>query len=94
MSPDDQKGLVLAILLDFLENESPASIASYISHVGFDMGAIRSAADLSAAWLAHYRLDPGTYDVTRATGDLATWPPIAARIAELRSDAELSPDDL
>jgi hypothetical protein len=33
----------------------------------------------------HYRLKQGKYDIDRAARDLATFPPIAARIEELKA---------
>ncbi len=76
----EQRGVILSILIDFLEPESIGQLGSWIAHVGFDLKAIRYPADLPAAWLAHYRQGRG-YNVERALNDLVTWPPIARQIA-------------
>lgn len=94
-----QRTLLLGILESFAEDA--ADLVSYLGHVGFDAGALRSNRDLPAAWLGHYRRAQADYDVDRACRDLATWPPIATRIRELQHQAapspeisEGSPDDL
>ena len=56
---------------------------SFLDHVGFDLSVIRNVRELPAAFVAKYRLKSGQYDLDRAANDLATWPPVAARIAEL-----------
>lgn len=78
----EQRGLILSILCDFLEDDRIADFSDWIDHVGFDLTALRYPSDLAAAWLAHYRRGRG-YDVDRALNDLLTWPPIAAHIAHL-----------
>jgi hypothetical protein len=35
--------------------------------------------------LAHYRMASGAFDIERAATDLGTYPPVAARIEELRA---------
>lgn len=77
---NDQRGMILSILCDFLEDDRIADFSDWIDHVGFDLTALRYPSDLAAAWLAHYRRGRG-YDVDRALNDLLTWPPIAAHIA-------------
>lgn len=81
---EEQKNLILGILVDFLEEID--DLESYARHVGFDFGALRRTEDLLDAWLAHYRIRRGQYDVDRATRDLANWPPIARRIEELQQE--------
>ncbi|WP_144055521.1 hypothetical protein [Octadecabacter antarcticus] len=78
---DEQKGLILSILADMAESDD---LKSYTDHVGFDVSALSGSKDLPAAWVAHYWLGQGTYDVDRATMDLLTWPPIARRVFELQ----------
>jgi hypothetical protein len=81
-----QKDIIIGILVSFFEDEDRTSLGEYIQHVGFDMNSFSDPADLISAWLGHYRLKQGVYDVDRATNDLATFPPIAARIAELKAE--------
>ena len=83
LPPDQAKDLIVGILLEFLEG---GDWPEYLTHSGFDFGAIDKAEDLLPAWLGHYRIGQGTYDTDRATMDLATWPPIARRIFELQAD--------
>nr|WP_301918470.1 hypothetical protein [uncultured Defluviimonas sp.] len=84
LSIEEQKSLILSIVITFFEGEERDNLTSFVRHVGFDVCAVRRTRDFFAAWLGHYRLRQGAYDVDRACNDLATWPPIAARIAELR----------
>lgn len=80
MTTDEQRGLILGILIDFACED----IAAYLDHVGFDVLAIKTTKELPAAYLGHYRLGQGTYDVERALVDFKTWPPISRRIFELQ----------
>jgi hypothetical protein len=80
------RAIILAWFLGFQE-EGDEELARYIVHCGIDIDA---AEDLDDAIVAHYRLPDGTYDIERAGHDLATYPPVAVRIAELR--AEEKPD--
>lgn len=55
-------------------------------HVGCDLQLLRDLADLFPTWAGHYRLKQRVYDLDRATNDLATFLPIAPRIAELEAE--------
>jgi len=88
LSIEEQKSLILSILTTFLEDEKRGNLTSFVRHVGFDVRVVRTSRDFFPAWLGHYRLKHGLYDVDRACNDLATWPPIAARIAELRAERD------
>lgn len=87
MSTEEQKATILSVLVDFCE-DSVDDMFAYMEHVGFDAASLKSANDLPPAWCAFYRIRGGVYDVERAFQDLATWPPIAARIAYLRAHPE------
>lgn len=76
----DDAGLILSLLNDFLEAKNYEALHLYFRHVGFDVGALSLVQDLPAAWLGHYRLKQGVYDIDRAFRDLASYPPIAAEI--------------
>lgn len=86
--------LVSGILIDLLDHGDVDELFDYLKHVGFDLASIRKPSDLPAAWLGHYRNRVGTYDVDRALTNLVTWPPIADRIAELKAEGEVFPNDL
>lgn len=86
MSVEDQTNLILGILISFLEGDGLQELGDYLQHVGFNICALQRPKDLSSAWLGHYRLKQGVYDVDRACADLASYPPIAARVAELRTE--------
>jgi hypothetical protein len=93
MTTVEQKNLILNILDDVASDGGDAFI-TFARHVGFDVCTLRSTSDLTAAWLGHYRLRQGVYDVERAARDFATWPPVAQRIEELRIAFQSSTDDL
>jgi hypothetical protein len=83
LSPGEQKNIILSIFADFAESDDDGDLLSFLDHVGFDLRVISDVRELPAAFVATYRLKSGKYDLNRAANDLATWPPIAARIAEL-----------
>ncbi|MDB2369292.1 hypothetical protein N9V68_01750, partial [Octadecabacter sp.] len=72
--------------LSILADMTPDQIGPYIAHVGFDVCAITDSTELPAAWVAHYRLGQGTYDLDRACMDLATFPPVSRRIFALQAE--------
>lgn len=80
----EQKGIILEILCDFAGEGT--IVLKYLDHVGFDLRTISHAKQLASAYLGHYRLRNGQYDVDRALDDLVTWPPIASRIVELQAE--------
>lgn len=82
MTAAEQADLILDIFCGFAES-GVDDLFRYFDHVGFDPRVVRDAAELPAAWLGHYRISHGRYDVDRACNDYATWPPIASRIFEL-----------
>jgi hypothetical protein len=74
---DQQKDLILSILFDFAEGDD---LLAYMKHVGFDLGSILQVNELPTAWLGHYRVKKGVYDVNRACNDLSEFPLIASAI--------------
>lgn len=95
LTPKEQKGLIESIFSDFCDADDDSDLLSFIDHIGFDLRVISNARELYPAFVAYYRLKTGVYDVDRATNDLVTWPPIAARIAELASTSQQGlPNDL
>jgi hypothetical protein len=75
--------MILSPFLDFAE-EGDMALARYMVHCGIDADDIKDAGDAQGAILRHYKLADGTYDVQAVAHDLARWPPIAARVKELK----------
>jgi hypothetical protein len=65
------------------QKQGDEALARFIVHCGIDIDA---AEELDDAIVAHYRLPDGSFDIDRAADDLATWPPVAARIKELEAE--------
>lgn len=83
----EQRGIILSILEDFLDEDALDRMFQWFDHVGFDIVALRDPHDLGPAWLGHYRRGRG-YDMDRVFHDYLTWPPIAQRIAFLTKQKE------
>lgn len=79
---EEQKNMILGVLVD----QDPDTVVNYMEHCGFDFGSVEKTSQIPDAWLGHYRLGQGSYDVDRATMDLLTWPPIARRVFELQQE--------
>jgi hypothetical protein len=77
------EAMILAPFLDFAE-EGNDILAKYVLHCGIDNDDIRDAGDVQAAILNHYRRLDGQQDIEAAAHDLARWPPIVARLKELK----------
>lgn len=88
LTTEEQKSLILNILDDFASDPDVDALFGYLQHCGIPLRALRSAADIVPAFLGHYRIRPGLYDVDRACEDLRWWPPVVARLAELQAEAE------
>lgn len=84
LSSHEQAQMIVALLVDLCEPDAIDQLGAYFKHVRFDLSALRRPQDLIAAWLGHYRIRQGRYDVERAFNDLATFPPIAAEITRLQ----------
>ena len=77
----EDRGAILACVNDF---EDPDELVDFLIHCRVTSDDIaRQDGDIGEAVLAHYERADG-YDIDAAAHDLATWPPIAQRIAELR----------
>ena len=85
LPPDEAKRMLLNIFIGFAENDTD-QLFEYFAHVGFDVAVVDDSKQIPAAWLGHYRIGQGTYDIDRASMDLATWPPISRRIFELQQE--------
>lgn len=80
-SVQDQKNTLLSMFADMLESDD---LGEYLKHILFDIDAIQKPKELPDAFVAHYRINQGNYDLDRATMDLMTWPPMSKRIFELQ----------
>lgn len=78
---EKDKATILFMLTDFAED--PDRLGKYLDHIGFDISAISDPKALPDAFVAHYRVRQGEYDIDRASHDLLTFPPIAARVFQL-----------
>jgi len=85
LHPDEAKAIITSILVDFTEGDAE-NLIHYLEHVGFDIAAIQTGKELLPAWLGHYRIGQGTYDIDRALLDFTTWPPIAREIFRLLAE--------
>jgi hypothetical protein len=79
---------VMMIFWEKFENDQ-AEFVEYLHHCGIDLGELSEAVEsgwpaIEALILGHYRVRPGVYDLEQVGQYLATYPPIAARIRELR----------
>lgn len=86
MTTDEQKDLILGILVFSFLEDGIEHLGSYAKHVGFDLTALSDPENLLDAWLGHYRIKPGVYDIDRAFNDFVTWPIIANRVAEITAE--------
>lgn len=86
LSSHEQAQMIVTLLVDLCEPDAIDQLGAYFEHVRFDLSALRRPQDLIAAWLGHYRIRQGKYDVERAFNDLATFPPIAAEITRLQKN--------
>ena len=74
------------ILNMFFDGDDANSFIALAKHCRIDLaacdGEVKQVPNVIAA---HYRVAQGRYDIDRAACDLATFPPVAARIAELKA---------
>ena len=68
----------------FCRREGDDALARYLVHCGIDDDDIGRAGNVQSAILEHYRRPDGKYDIGAAAHDLARWPPIVARLKELK----------
>ena len=81
----EDESMILWPFLDFAE-EGNDQLARYPLHCGIHDADIGHAGDVQAAILDHYRRLDGTCDIAAAAHDLSRWPPIAARVKELKRE--------
>lgn len=77
----DDKSCILSMFEDMASDVD--ELVQYLKHIKFDFGALSDSKQLPEAILGHYRVRQGEYDLDRASHDLLTFPPIAARVFQL-----------
>jgi hypothetical protein len=83
LSAEQQKNLILGY---FFDSDDAGNLLALIDHAKIDFDACTGdAKQIPNIIVAHYRIAKGRYDLDRAANDLLTFPPIAARIEELKA---------
>lgn len=86
-----QKRLVLGPWVDALEAGGMPEVIEYAVHVGIDLKPVEAGlVSLHDTVLAHYKSGRRKYNIDQAARDLAAYPPVAARIAELTAQRSLA----
>jgi hypothetical protein len=81
-----QRSMILSMFFD--EDNDADGFIALVDHCRIDLAACHGdVKQLPNVIAAHYRLQRGKYDIGRAASDLATFPPIAARIEELKAQS-------
>ena len=84
-TPKEQRNMILAMFFSEGDDDGEGFLA-LIDHCGIDLAACHGdVKQIPNVIAAHYRLAQGRYDIDRAAHDLATFPPVAERIAELEA---------
>ncbi len=79
----EQRNMILSMFFD--EDNDADGFLDLVKHCRIDLAACAGdTMQLPNVIAAHYRLAKGRYDIARAANDLRTYPPIAARVNELR----------
>jgi hypothetical protein len=84
-TPKEQRNMILAMFFSEGDDDGEGFLA-LVDHCGIDLAAchgdVRQIPNVIAG---HYRIKKGCYDIDRDANDLLTYPPVAARIAELEA---------
>jgi hypothetical protein len=84
-TPKEQRNMILAMFFSEDDDDGTRFLA-LVDHCGIDLTACHGdVKQIPSVIAAHYRLARGRYDIDRAAYDLLTYPPVAARIAELEA---------
>ena len=81
----EEEATILGSFLEFAER-SEDEFARFLLHCGIDNDDINFAGDIPSAILEHYRRPAGGYDLDAVAHDWFRWPPIAARVKELKRE--------
>jgi hypothetical protein len=83
---DEDEALILARFLDFQE-KGLDEFCRFLKHCGITLEDIDyNGGDIAAAILENYRKPDGGCDLAAAAHDFFRWPPIAARVKELKRE--------
>jgi hypothetical protein len=84
MTLREQRDWILDAFRDKYQHNGVDGLTAFMRHCGVDIAGADPEADVEATILAHYQLPGGRgYDIERLPRDLATYPPVAERIAYL-----------
>ena len=82
-TPREQRNMILAMFFSEGDDDGKGFLA-LVDHCGIDLAACHGdVKQVPNVIVGHYRIKKGFYDIDRAANDLLTFPPVAARIAEL-----------
>jgi hypothetical protein len=81
----EEEAMILDSFLDFAKRGED-EVARYLLHCGITCQDIDAAGDIPSAILAHYRQPSGHYDIDAMVHDWFRWPPVVARIKELKRE--------
>ena len=83
---DQDAARILQSFLDF-NDKGLDEFCRYLKHCGIGLDDIDyNGGDIAAAILENYRKPGGGYDLDAAAHDFFRWPPIAARVKELKRE--------
>jgi hypothetical protein len=83
---NEDEALILSSFLDF-NDKGLDEFCRYLKHCGIGPDDIDyNGGDIAAAILENYRKPAGGYDLDAAAHDFFRWPPIAARVKELKRE--------
>jgi hypothetical protein len=86
LTPKEQRDMILATFFSGGDDDGKGFLA-LVDHCGIDFAACNGdVMQIPNVILGHYRIKQGCYDIDRAANDLLTFPPVAARIAELQAE--------
>ena len=81
----EDEAMILGSFLDFAK-KGEDTFARFLLHCGIDKDDVDFAGDIPSAILEHYRRPGGGYDIDAVAHDWFRWPPIAARVKELKRE--------
>ena len=84
-TPKEQRNMILSMFFSEGDDDGEGFL-ELVDHCGIDLSACHGdVMQIPNVIAAHYRLAQGRYDIDRAAHDILTYPPVAARIAELEA---------
>jgi hypothetical protein len=84
---EKDEAFILGRFLEFSEGRGVDEFVRYLMHCGIGLDDVDyNGGDIAAAILENYRKPGGDYDLDAAAHDFFRWPPIAARVKELKRE--------